>query len=585
MALDKATREAMARVAAEQGDLARRRRAAEEFETYYEYVGKNRAGGNEFTLNPITRIIAHSLVACFNDRKNFSLVAPPGLFKTTMIRLFMTWVLGRDPLARQIVVSAETTLSQRITAACRNQIMDSRFRAVFPLVKLDTLKNRTFAKGKDGEESATMGNQIAKFYLTNSGGDPDPAMEAVAAEPQGEMRRVDLGMFDDMSTRHNALSPTQRKSIRETFLQTWLDGRLKNPDRPGLAICSHNLWHDDDLPSHLAKNPRFCSVWIGVSSDMRGMFVRIKNPPPGFDPLVNPQKYGAEKTGASELRLPLLGTGDWTHEKLMAMKETNPFFSCQYQLIALEDKDRMFPSWANRKQIHGATIPGNQVDLYSGAKLTEDGKLFFPPHISANYGFSAGIDIAGMKRPMGNALCMMSIDANRRKTIPEIHFGCDTTAKRFEIIDSAWKRGFRFLTIRVEDNGVQSGMRAELQILAEREGCEWATLIEPHYTNANKLDPALGLPTIDLDVANGKLLWADNCTRPGQYLSEHFTTLEQQMHICPKLATEKSTPDGPMALWFADKGLRDRGFVLSAGAPRTEAVRANNSSASEFAFL
>lgn len=530
-------------------------RARTDFAAFFEFVGQAR-GGESFVVTPGVLLLADVMLECLAAGKHVNIVAPPGLYKSTVARHVLAFLLGRNPLLRTVAVSAEISLAKRVTASVRSVVGHSRFRAVFPDVKLDTSKERKLLKEQSEEDRPAMGNEIGKFYFLNSGGDPDPAMEAVASEPEGQMRRVDIGLFDDMETQRTALSVTMRESTRRAFLQTWLGGRLKNPVKPGVAFCIHNLWHSEDLPSTLAKDPRFCSVWIGVSMDLQSLFVRVHNAPHNLTLTTNPAKYGAARVG-NDYTLPLPGTGDYTPERLAAEKQNNPYFDCQYHLIPLSDKDRMFPSWSKRPSV--ATLG----EYFKETTRDGRGMVVFPPHVSDRYAFAAGLDFSGRKRP-GDVIAIPCVDANRIIRLAEIHYGNFTTRERFRILDDAWKRGLRFQTVRVEGNAVQDQFEEELRVLAREMRAGWAHLIEAHQTTGNKADPQFGLPPIEQEIAMGNFHWCEELTAPTAPMRDAFRRFDGEMQTCPLLTTAEMTPDGCMAFWFGYKGLKERGLVRTA---------------------
>lgn len=250
-----------------------------------------------------------------------------------------------------------------------------------------------------------------------------------------------------------------------------------------------------------------------------------------------------------EFRLPSIPTWKhWPPERLLREREENTrSFSRGFQMRAFTDEERWFPSFR---------------DCYShGVVLGEIARRGWPVY--------AGVDLAGQKRP-GNVIFVAALDPEKHLRYPlEILRGNWRSPEVARLLNELNQRYPTLRLIHVENNGYQQALIDWIQAVdsGPRGGMAYWYKIEPFTTGANKADPQLGLPSLEIEFK--KRMWVV----PRDEYAGHDPGC--QCSWCVWDAEVRDYPHGQqtdtvMAMWFcreamAKEGALNVGQAITAG--------------------
>ena len=535
--------------------------ARQSFLTFQEITGRDRLG-NPLRNDPHNRLLCALYQACYESGRWVSDVEPAGLGKSTRARNFANWALGNDPRMSICFISAEESASKKNVSLCRQLISRDAYRDIFPNVIPDNERSLLADK-----QNQVRGWTKEQFFLKPIGNEQsaDPAMESSAAIPFGEFRRVDMLCIDDLMSRTVANSDTLREKFISAGKETWLDGRLSNGR---FCLALQNCWHTEDFAHKLLTDKRFCSVWIGASEDTRSMRIWLWNPPEDFNLLTDPSIYDAIPVQPSrhgllpdfQFHIPFPNDPKlYSYESLSRAEVSQPeIFRRSWRTQAASVKDRMFPSWGKRICDNVTVAQLMQIDEQGGLPWFRDDNF-------NRFVFGGGMDISSGKR-RGDAIWFLARDGSHKIYPVEHHRGTYCIAEVADILESAWRRGLRWSVFYVESVGVQDKIMHELQIHARAAGRNyaWSHTIQPFITGSNKQSPELGLPSIDVELSTGQILWAGaESARRDVAHADDWRQCESEFADCPRFPEPGRTPDGPMGFWFARRALENAAFVQS----------------------
>jgi len=492
-------------------------------------------------IDTFTRIFCEAWHACFKQGRHLSFTAPPGLGKSTLARMLILRHIGRNPVMRTVIISADEAEAKNAVSLCREIVLSNPYREVYPEVQPDI--SRTDAK---------RGWVKNEWYLVTSGQRKDPTMRSSSATPTAESKRVDLLLADDIVTEQNS-EGVRHASVCNAFFKTWIEGRCKPA---GWACYLQNIRNTTDLLHRLRHSPKFCSVWVTVTPSRERMCVRVWNPPHKLHFMEFPERYGLEVGEAddgtenppvfyAEFALP-----DRQGWDTVSLSQIEPAaFRTLYLGRGNDPADLLFPSWSKRVTFNGTAEQA--LECGSMAGLPE----FNHTH-RLRYRMCGGVDISSSKR-RGMAFFLLAVDSTG--TIRPVEHWCIAGSVHSLVsgLNAAWARGLYWDVLYVENNGVQDVILDVVRVMAEREQIEWAGTILPYHTGKNKWDATLGLPSLDVDFANQKVVWPLQECRKQMAHARDWMEFETQMSILTKETTRESTPDGLMAYWFARSGLRN----------------------------
>ncbi len=507
--------------------------ARNSFRSYLYTIGRNRKGG-KLSPSPYSYMLADCLQYCWEKNKHLAHMTPPELGKSTTIRLFFTWILGKDPTLSTAIMSSDEDLSRGQVGVCRAICLNPGYSQIFPEVDPD------IDKSKSGQGWAKGG-----FYFKNATQATDPTMASMPVVGMGTGQRLNCLYADDIISMTIAASP----AVRDRYSKAAIERVESRVGTNGIGIITHNCWHRDDLIHRLEQDQRFVQLRVGVSDDCESLFVRIKNAPPDFPVVADPGKYECEARNVEEdgfdleFRMPLpAGSEKYTAENLREIMNNQPvMFREQYRMIASDPDDLMFPAWPLRqsRQCTAAELlrlPVNDLGEPMGndmAAMRLRGYL--------------GIDPAGKKRK-GTALAYLAVDGGGQIMPGILRLGRYTDHELAFIIQAIWESKLPITEILVEDNAVQSRIIDTLGSIARERNMPWWGRIVPFTTGTNKRDPVHGLPLLNTMIHNGQFLWPELESR--QKDRQAWTALETALATTPKEIVG-GTSDILMATWFA----------------------------------
>lgn len=527
--------------------------ARQSFYGMVKFVGRDKRGA-PLREDAYSRIIADLLVRCYGAKQHLSHVAGPGLGKSTWGRLFAMWRLAQDITTSIVAISAAESVSENNVSLCRQIVSGREYQAAFPNVVPDVR-----ASGEADADEALMeelrGWTLGRWFVKGRGQTPDPTMEAVAAIPRSESRRVDILLADDIMTRLVAESAKMREALCDAFFATWIEGRLSNG---GWACAFQNCWHADDLAHQLRGDSRFCSAWVGIAADHSRMTLRLWNPPKdGLGILEDPKQYEAEAVtpqdgAAAEFTFPLPNDPAlFSPEVLREREKARPDeYRRLWRLKALSNKDKMFSAWDAMEK-----PPVTAAALHRCREV--GGKLVFSESDLMRYAFGVGWDISGSTRK-GDAIAIWSKDVTGIMSPVELHLGTFTAEEVVGLIDDAWRRGIKFSRFYIENNATQEKIVEAVRSLARHHAraFEWQPLIAGFTTGTNKVDPELGLPGLNQDFSLGLVAWPQAEARRSDVAhADTWLAYESAFSECPRFLKKSETPDSVMASWFARRAL------------------------------
>lgn len=527
-------------------DLRRMRalsQARESFAAFAHFAGRDKQG-KRFLARPDTRLLCDAMQFAWEGQRSLSVVASPGMAKSTMGRLFVMWLLGRDRSLSTVVTSADRSVSRNMVSLCREIALSSRdYRDSFPEVAPDEERSR-----------AGRGWRMDEFFVRRPEGaqTADPSVKAMAAEPKAEALRVDLLLADDMMTGKVARSDALRSAMKDAFQGTWR-GRLSNsrgPGQDGVFVALSNCWHRDDLGHDLLRDERVTSLWIGVGQGNRELFARLVNAPPDHPLLKSLERYGAALAKVSDsgseflFRLPLSGALD--PEALDAEEKAAPEnYRRARRLLAPDESSVMFPGWraAYRQGASAARLLG------PGAGIDASGQVRIAPEERRKFVVGWGFDMAGQHRP-GDALAVCVSPLERMDIVLAAlykgNWGLDEIASLFDILCAA---GLDPDLAYLENNGVQGKLVQALQ--RHDSGALWRRKLAGFCTGSNKMDPTGGLPDLAMDMKRERVAWPGGMAEMPNAMGERFRAMEGVLDHCPRVLKPGETPDELMAYWLA----------------------------------
>ncbi len=215
-------------------DLYQRRQARANLHDFIKYTKPSyeETWFNKLICEALTRIEKRILA---RDSARLLVRMPPRAGKSEIIsRKFPAWFMGRNPTMDVILISYAAKLAQNLGGQARNLVTTSRFKRIFPSVKM-------------AKDSAAKGK-----WNTNHGGSFTAA--GIQGGITGEGAHV-LILDDFYKNWKEAWSKTRRETVEEEFKATAYT-RLA-PGAAILILCTqwHNAGLDTFVLKHAKENP------------------------------------------------------------------------------------------------------------------------------------------------------------------------------------------------------------------------------------------------------------------------------------------------------------------------------------------
>lgn len=326
----------------------------------------------------------------------------------------------------------------------------------------------------------------------------DGSVEAWGVTTSGTGSRCDILIFDDPVDLRNAiLNPALRDQVKDSIKNVWLS-RL-SPE--GLAIYIATVWHQDDATSEMLVNPEWKFLVMKISEDF--------------------ESIECDSAFKGKFNIPLWNSY-WSKAALLSRLGVigKRAFNRGFRQQALTDEDKTFPS---SEKIFKEDINISDV-------------------VQPNWPKVMGID------PFGQWVVLFTLAYNphsfKRYPIEIVRGKLDPTATVNEMIRQFDKH--RHQAVVCENNAAQEAI---VQWAKEKGRADMPII--PFTTGKQKADPALGLPSMEVEFANGA--W---CVPMGKKHEPDcgcgFCAWRNELfnHPLAKAA------DTVMASWFAREGVR-----------------------------
>jgi len=338
----------------------------------------------------------------------------------------------------------------------------------------------------------------------------DASIEALGILSTGSGDRATDLMFDDPVDFRNAiLQPALRKMVIRAYTATWLGLLVK--DGRVTYIC--NAWHHQDLTHEIKKpNYHYHILNQAISKDFK-----------------NIEEWIGTKKGRVR-HLPIW-KGEWPTKRLISTFEERGSldFNRAFRHQALES--RMFPF---TKGLKASTILMDEDAELKDLEAPQDFPRF------------TGVDLGGIKRQNAqSAIFTLAIDPESLIRWPvDIragHWSGPETAR--QLLD-VYKKHEPF-DIFVENNAYQHTLAEWMEEMVGGQELP----IEGYYTGSQKLDLAIGLPGIALQMEKG--LWKIPDLRHGSTCKCEICQWREELSNHPIGAS-----DLLMSMWLADRAAR-----------------------------
>lgn len=338
----------------------------------------------------------------------------------------------------------------------------------------------------------------------------DGSIEAWGITTSGTGSRADIQIYDDPVDMRNAiLNPALRPVVKDSMKNVWLSRLVPE----GFAVYIATVWHNDDLTSDIRSNPEWNFLVMKISED----FSCIE----------------CESCFKGKYTIPLW-SAKWSEKMLKQQVRVigARAFDRGYRQNALSDDDRTFPS--------------------SDSIFRKDVGLDI---VQPDWARCMGID------PFGQQVVLFTLAINPYNHVRfpiEIIRGKFSPARTVEEMIRAYER-HRHQIIVCENNAAQEAI---IQWAQEKGKADFPII--PFTTGKQKVDPAMGLPSLEVEFSNGA--WCVPCASIDETDGEHpINVWKSELRNHPVAAAA----DTVMASWFAREGAR---YLIGGGSSTPEFV-------------
>jgi hypothetical protein len=337
----------------------------------------------------------------------------------------------------------------------------------------------------------------------------DGTVESWGITTSGTGSRADLQIFDDPVDLRNAiLNPAMRVQVKEAFKNVWLSRLVPGGSRIYIAT----VWHEDDLTADLRKDAAWKFLVMKISEDFKSI--------------------ECDSALKGKYNIPLWKI--WNEQNLRAQFRLlrERAYNRGYRQEAISDEDRTFPS---SEKIFRADLDSSCI----------------APH----WPRVVGVD------PFGQNVVIFTVAYEPRtftKFLVDIRMGKWDPKRTVSEIIETWKTHQPSVVV-CENNASQ---QAIVQWVQEVGGP--SIPIIPFITGSQKADPELGLPSLEVEFANGS--WIVPYKGIDELNSElPVNVWRKELRGHPVAAAA----DTVMASWFAREGVR---YLTRHQEPKEEVV-------------
>jgi len=182
--------------------------------------------------------------ACSGETElRFALGLPRGFVKTTLVKLFCTWLFAYTDYRFVLVIAARSDLAEKIIADVGDMMSEPNYVVLFGNWRTDM-------------ERDALDQKDFKFH--------DKKCILYALGAQGAVRglnihntRPEIIIADDAQTRESAMSPVQNQAFIEWFLTTLYGARSYERC---ITIYLGNMYNEECMLNQLRKSPDWISL-------------------------------------------------------------------------------------------------------------------------------------------------------------------------------------------------------------------------------------------------------------------------------------------------------------------------------------
>jgi len=360
-------------------------------------------------------------------------------------------------------------------------------------------EDKDYKKLYPGVVPAKLGDWTKhKLIVERDSKSKDGSVEAWGVNTSGTGSRCDILLFDDPVDLRNAiLNPALREQVKDSIKNVWLS-RL-SPE--GLAVYIATIWHNDDATSELLVNPEWKFLVMKVAEDF--------------------ESIECDSAFKGKYKIPLWESY-WNKKALLSRLAVigKRAFNRGFRQQALTDEDKTFPS--------------SEVIFKEDIKVTDV--------VQPNWPKVMGID------PFGQQVVLHTLAYNpynfKRYPIDIVRGKFDPSRTVNEMIRLFDKHSHQIIVC--ENNAAQEAI---VQWAKEKGRADMPII--PFTTGRQKADPALGLPSLEVEFANGAWLVAMGHKHDSDCQCGFCVWRDELFnHPLAKAA------DTVMASWFAREGVR-----------------------------
>lgn len=186
-------------------------------------------------VEPVHRKIVEILHAVARREIQYMIfLMPPDHGKSSWIsERFPEWVIGNEPMARFMSISASEKAPRTWSQTIRITMQSPIYRAIFPGVELT--------------ESAKKENKNTIWSVRQAEAHHDPTYQAFSIDSDAVAHHCDFMIGDDIVSLENSRTAGQRDKTDETFRGKYLDRVTKG----GVVLLVGQRYHKDDLYGRL----------------------------------------------------------------------------------------------------------------------------------------------------------------------------------------------------------------------------------------------------------------------------------------------------------------------------------------------
>ncbi|HUW59150.1 MAG TPA: hypothetical protein VMZ92_21110 [Planctomycetota bacterium] len=207
---------------------------------FWAYVGRDSEDGNVFKFSPIHL----NFFDVWNDPDypNSLIMAPPGHGKSTNLRGYICWRIGKDPNRRILFITDSADKASKEVRAMKRIINSSRFHALYPKIRI---LGRTDDEQDTGDRfTVDRPNRLSR----------EPTLEGYGIGSRINGNGYDIVIGDDFSPEDVRNQGYLRTQITEKWTAV-VEDRLRDPARSEIkVICTP--WHPEDTANKIAEQVR-----------------------------------------------------------------------------------------------------------------------------------------------------------------------------------------------------------------------------------------------------------------------------------------------------------------------------------------